>query len=110
MGYMPPIVVVVLSGHLTETQLTQALDGAAATLRRGKAALLVDCRTMEGYDAAARELFVAWNRKWRFQITSVAIVTEKILWHVVVSAMALASGQRMKAFVQVSDAEKWVRL
>jgi hypothetical protein len=71
-------------------------------------ALIVNCRTMTGYDADARALFVSWNARFRSRINRVAVLTEKILWHMVVGAMAVASGQRMKAFDSLEAADEWL--
>lgn len=104
-------VVVQLDGHLTEGELRSALTSASATLAKAPtgANLLVDCHSMTGYDAAARQFFVDWNSRYKSKVNSVAIVTEKTLWHVVVSAMALASGQRMKAFDSRVEAMGWLK-
>ncbi len=103
-------VVVQLDGHLSETVLRSALAGASVALVEASAGanLLVDCRDMTGYDAAARQLFVEWNSRYKSKVKSVAVVTERRLWHVVVSAMALASGQRMKAFDSRVEALGWL--
>lgn len=63
---------------------------------------------MTGYDAEARQLFVEWNARHRARVTAVAIVTHKILWHVVIAAMALASGQRMRAADTPQAARRWL--
>ncbi len=99
--------IVVLTGHLTSEALNAALLEPAAALESSPAALIVDCRDMDGYDTGARETFVNWNRTWRHRITRVAVITDKTLWHVVVSAMALASSQQMKAFRSAEEAELW---
>ncbi len=49
-----------------------------------------------------------WNARFRPRINRVAVITEKILWHMVVAAMAVASGQTMKAFDSVDAAEAWL--
>ena len=102
-------VVIQLDGHLSEGVLRSALAGASAALVQASSAnLLVDCREMTGYDSAARQLFVEWNSRYKSKVKCVAVVTEKKLWHVVVSAMALASGQRMKAFDSRAEAVLWL--
>ncbi len=105
-----PRVDVTLTGHLTREVLAQALDGATGRLGDGfhQVALIVDCRSMTGYDADARALFVSWNARFRSRIDRVAVITEKVLWHMVVAAMAIASSQRMKAFDRVEKAEAWL--
>ncbi len=98
---------VVLSGHLTRDQLADAL--ARVSLRApARVGLLVDCRTMTGYDAEARELFVEWNRTNRESVAGIAIVTDNRLWSMVIGAMSLASGQRMRAWSTVEDARAWL--
>ncbi|HJL16939.1 MAG TPA: STAS/SEC14 domain-containing protein [Sandaracinaceae bacterium LLY-WYZ-13_1] len=96
--------VVELTGHLT----CEALDAALAGVEpRPPMVLVVDCRAMTGYDAEARRRFVEWHREHRDRIAAVAVVTEKRLWHMIVSAMSLASGQRMRAFDAMDQARAW---
>lgn len=104
-------VLVELEGHLSEGSLRSALSEASAALAActEQRHLLVDCMTMTGYDSAARQLFVEWNARNKSKVKSVAVVTQKTLWHVVVSAMALASGQRMKAFDSRGEALNWIQ-
>ncbi len=42
-------------------------------------------------------------------MSAVAIVTDKASWRLVISTMALASGQRMKPFTDRAAAENWLR-
>lgn len=63
---------------------------------------------MVSYETDARELFVDWNRKRRGQVARLAVVTERPMWHLVVSGMALASGQAMKAFSDHDAAHAWL--
>jgi hypothetical protein len=105
-----PRVHVTLTGHLTSEALEQALTAATERLGQDfhRVALIVDCGTMTGYDADARALFMSWNARFRSRIDRVVVLTDKILWHMVVGAMALASGQRMKAFDGLEAAEAWL--
>jgi SpoIIAA-like len=104
------IVEVVLTGHLTRAKLVQALTPAEAAIAAGSAsvALLVDCSAMSGYDTEAREYFVAWNKRSGGRVRRLAVVTERTMWHLVVSGMALASGQLMKAFDGRAAAVLWL--
>jgi hypothetical protein len=105
-----PRVHATLTGHLTRDALEQALDGATQRLGQDfhQVALIVDCRTMTGYDGDARALFVDWNARSRSRTARLAVLTEKVLWHMVVGAMAVASGQRMKAFDSLEAADEWL--
>jgi hypothetical protein len=38
----------------------------------------------------------------------VAVLTDKPLWRMVVAAMAVASGQKMKAFTALDKARSWL--
>ena len=62
-----------------------------------------------GYSAAARDTFVDWFRRNQKAIDRTAVVTDNMLWHMVVRAMGLASGQAMKPFDDVDAAEAWLR-
>lgn len=90
-----------------------AVDAALSAAERGtngsdRFPMLVDCSAMTGYDSEARASFVAWNTKNRARIAGVAIVTGNVLWHMVIRAMALASGTEMRAFDRAEDAERWL--
>jgi hypothetical protein len=51
---------------------------------------------------------MSWNARFRSRIDRVAVLTDNILWHMVVGAMAVASGQRMKAFDTLEAADTWL--
>jgi hypothetical protein len=98
-----------LSGHLTAQALAAALAPVTMYVEAGRRVLLlVDCRTMTGYDAEARALFVSWNKAHRHRVDRVAIVTDNRLWHMVISAMSLASRQEMRPFADPAGAERWL--
>ena len=68
---------------------------------------MVDCSAMTGYDTEARVAFVDWARSNRKRLARIAIVTNNALWHMVISAMRLASSTEMKAFSDVGPARAW---
>jgi hypothetical protein len=98
------IATVSLKGHLTKAVLETALSAVDASAT----ALLVDTTDMTDYDAGARELFVSWNDRMRDKIGRVAIVTGKPMWRMVITTMAMASRQKMKAFDTISSAFAWL--
>src|SRR5512141_1636248 len=99
-----------LAGHLTRHALATALDRATSSMAQASepVPLIVDCRQMTGYDADARALFVSWNSSHRSRIRRVAVLTANPVWHMVIAAMAVASGQKMKAFAGPDAAESWL--
>jgi hypothetical protein len=101
-------VVVTLAGTLTKGALQASLTELDKQLA-GRRGLLVDAREMGSYETEARDLFVQWNREHRADLTGVAVVTEKVVWHMVVAAMGFAIGQKLRAFAQWDEAEKWLR-
>ena len=105
-----PRVQLILAGHLTEAALAVGLDRADQEIRAAKcrAALIVNCLTMTSYDSAARALFVSWNSRHKSSFLCVAVITKNMLWHMVISSMSLASGQKMKPFNDLTDAEPWI--
>jgi hypothetical protein len=108
----PPaaILEIELVDHLTAPALATGLEPLTERLRSMPPAcrLMVDCRKMTGYEAGARALFVQWNQAHRDRIDRVAVVTDNRLWHMVVSAMSLASGQSMRAFADPKLARTWL--
>jgi hypothetical protein len=99
--------VLVLEGHLTDEVLENALAQATERLATGPRPLVVDCQTMSTYTREARNLFVKWNQDHKANITRVAIITRKPMWKIVISAMALASTQEMRAFPDLRSAQRW---
>lgn len=98
-----------LRGHLTRAELDRSLAELVPALEQAqdKVLVLIDCLEMKGYDLDARHAFVEWNGKWRTKIERVAIVTQNRVYHVVISAMALASGQAMRGFADHDAALAW---
>jgi len=99
-----PFHTVKLEGILSAAGLAQALGAVDLSSDR----MLVDVLEMTDYQPEARELFVDWHKRHRGELSKVAIVTSNGFWRVVVSAMALASGQHMKAFDARPEAEAWL--
>lgn len=98
----------ILQGHLDLANLQGALAEIEGRITPGTK-LIVDCNEMTDYDGDARAHFVTWHREHREHIKAVAILTHRPLWHMIVSAMALASGQRMKAFDTREQALEWLQ-
>lgn len=98
------------SGNLARSDCEQALAQVSDRLRSSgdKFDLIFDCSKMTSYDTDAREHFVEWHRQSRSRLRCIAIVTKNPLWHVVISAMALATGHDMKIFPERAAAEAWV--
>lgn len=101
---MSNIATVQLRGHLTAL----ALESALSAVDSSATAVLVDALEMTDYDAEARTAFVAWNRRTRDRIQRVAVVTDKPIWRMVISAMGVASRQKMRAFASKSEAREWL--
>lgn len=102
-----PYQLLTLRGHLTRGDLQASLQPVARNLLARRAALVVDARLMTSYDDDARALFVDWNTQHRDHIVRVAVVTERTLWRMVISAMALASQQDMRSFADLPAAQQW---
>lgn len=100
---------VIIVGQLTRVSMANLLAPVSAAIRRStdRCAVLVDCLGMTGYDLDARKIFVDWNAEHRKRIDRVAIITDKQLWQLVVTAMALASGQRMQPFSTRNAGREW---
>lgn len=88
------------------TALFRACEAAMAADERIH--IVLDCRTMVSYTAEARGAFVDWMLAHRDRLYRVAIVTEKTVWHMVVSTMAIAARIPMKAFSSIDEAVEWI--
>lgn len=118
---MRPVLRLVLTGHLTENSLEGALlklasemaavpppAGTGAAPQPAKHRVLVDCLAMTSYDSEARSRFIRWGRESVQRLDRVAILTTNTLWHMIIRAMALASGVQMRPFAQSADAQTWL--
>jgi hypothetical protein len=97
-----------LTGHLSSSRLGSALGMLEGDLGRENRPLIVDFRQVTSYDPDARILFIDWNKRHRARLRAVAILSENSFWPVMVSAMALATKQRMRVFVDERSALDWV--
>lgn len=93
---------VVLEGHLTRGALEKGLAGVSGSR------VLVDCRQMVSYDLEARHAFSAWNANQKDRVRCVAVVTPRAAWHMIISTIALVSGQHIRAFDDVEVARRWL--
>lgn len=96
---------VTLEGHLEAGWLKDTLESLQLPSGMG---LLVDCSRMTSYEREARTFFVDWHREHRKVISAVAIVTNNMLYRMIISTMALASGQTMRAFDDTGAARHWL--
>ena len=103
---MTAIVQATFEGQLTQASLLRALNAAVPDEMR--VCLLINCLPMTGYDLEVRHTFVEWNKAHLPRIASVAVVTTKPAWQMVVAAMAMASGQQMRSFPTVDEAQAWL--
>jgi len=97
-----------LSGHLTTSSLKEETDRLEGLLPQLGGLLTLDCAEMDSYDADARSTFVAWARHRLVGGSKVAIVTQKPLWGMVIDAMALVSGVKMRALTSLGQGESWL--
>ena len=107
---MPDYAEIKFEGHLTAEKLNAAVPPVNEMMEKtsDKIALVIDCTAMTGYESAARVAFVDWNRKHKANIRRVAVITPNKLWHMVVAAMSLATGQPMQAFDDRARASEWL--
>lgn len=98
-----------MSSHLTADALVVEFAALDDVLNAGGECLylVVDSLAMTGYDPEARDLFVRWHAEHRAHMRGVGVVTDRMLWRMVVGAMALASRQTMRTFSGVQEALEW---
>ena len=98
-----------VEGHLSVQSLVDDLRRIESAMRRDPqpCAVIVNVLGMKSYDAEVRELFARWHRDHMKQIRSVAVVTTKATWRVVVATVGLLAGGTYKSFDNLADAVKW---
>ena len=99
-----------LEGHLTVATLARALQplNDALTSLPKNVKVVFDCRNMTGYDREARHRFVEWHRTHLPSTARIAIITNNVLWHLVISTMALAAARTMRPFSDKPAAYRWL--
>ena len=102
---------ITFEGHLTKAQVHEAFAQIETDLEGSTSppGLIVDCSRMTGYDSDARSAFIEMNKKWRKKVRRVAIVTDNILWHMVIKMMSKVSSQEMREFTNVNEAQDWAQ-
>jgi hypothetical protein len=105
---MATVLRIALKGHLTRSSLRTALVTIEPNLMKEVRCLVIDFRAITGYDADARSLFIEWNIRHKPRLKAVAVLTDNDFWPVLISAVALASRQRMQVFADESTALAWV--
>lgn len=95
-----------LQGRVDAFEMAKQLGGA---VRPGSGQLLlVDWADLQDLDPEGRQLFIDWNVAHRDDVDAVAVITDNPIWHLVVSTMALASHQKMRAFARRTEALEWL--
>jgi len=89
---------------LTATDLRAALANVAPSAK----SILIDATEMTDYEREARDAFVEWSRS-RPNMKRIAIVVNKPMWRMVISAMGIASRRDMRAFDTPESAMKWLQ-
>ena len=56
----------------------------------------------------SRDRIAQWARSQRDRCDRVAIVTDNVLWQMVLRTSSLASKQRMRGFTDIEDAFDWL--
>jgi hypothetical protein len=103
------VVSVRLKDTVTDRDVYQSIQRAEETLDRiGRARLMIDCRRVEGYEGDARDRLTKWARTQRDRVDRVAVVTDNVLWQMVLRTSSLASQQAMRGFTDIEDAFDWL--
>jgi hypothetical protein len=98
-----------MEGHLTLAKMEAYFAPVSQALgERSPQSLIINVLEMKTYDVAARDWFVkSWSPKYRPLVNRLALVTNKVTWRMLTATVALATGQNMKAFASLADAESW---
>ncbi len=103
------VVSVRLKETVTSSDIYAAVERAEGTLDRlGRARLMIDCRRVDEYEGDARDRIIKWARTQRDRVDRVAVVTDNVLWQMVLRTSSLASRQSMRGFTDIEDAFDWL--
>jgi hypothetical protein len=96
-------------GVVDDRSLRESLERAEETLDRlGRARLLLDCRLVETYAGDARNHLMSWSRAQGDRVDRVAIVTEQVLWSMVIRTSSIGTTQKMRPFADIDEAFDWL--
>jgi hypothetical protein len=104
------VLTVVVEGYLSEEELVKRLAPVDAELARFPTApygVVVDILRMTGYSPEARSAYIAWHQRLRDNIKGVAVVTNNMLWRMVITAIGLTVP--LRAFDANQDAVRWLQ-
>ena len=102
------IVEVQAKGHLTECVMGQLLSDVEYNMPDGDFGILFLTSDMCGYDMGARPVFIQWLNKNVDRVRRLAIVSEKQLWHLLLSSMANSIDTKMAIFYEEEGARDWL--
>lgn len=97
-----------LTGDVTVASLQESLAPIEAELRRGARGLLVDVRRVQHLEGAARDYFFRWSKERKSQVSALAVVTTKTRHKLLVTALAVVGGRRIRAFDEPMRATAWL--
>lgn len=104
------VLTVTVEGYLSEEQLVKLLAPVDAELERFPTepyGVVVDILKMSGYSPEARSAYIAWHQRLQQNIKGVAVVTNNMLWRMVIAAIGLSVP--LRAFDANPDAVRWLQ-
>jgi hypothetical protein len=104
------VLTVVVEGYLSEEQLVKLLtpvDSELARFPNEPYGVVVDILRMSGYSPEARSAYIAWHQRLQQNIKGVAVVTNHMLWRMVIAAIGLTVP--LRAFDANPEAVRWLQ-
>lgn len=106
---MRPIHVLRLENHLTLNHLRDLFAGIEPMLLEAQAGIIIDARRMSGYATEARDWFAdSWAPRWADRVIGIGVVTGRVMWRIVVTALGLTTRIKMRAFDEIVEAHSWL--
>ncbi len=103
------MIVIELSSHVGTETMEESLREISRDFGISKHAILIDTLGMQSYDMGAQKVFTQWVNEHSDSISKVAIVSDKQVWHMVISTMSPMMNVPMRVFYLKDDAKKWVK-
>lgn len=103
------MIIMELENHVDGEVMGAALRDIKRSFAGKRHGIIVDTLDMRTYDIDAQRVFIAWVNENSDQIVKVAVVSDKSVWHMVISTMVPLIDVPLKIFYEMDDAKTWVR-
>jgi hypothetical protein len=109
-GRPAEVVTLSFSGFVTSAAFRLRMSDFSTEMCPGNVyALLFDILQVSGYEPALLDDYIRWHKQHATQVHRVAVVTNRMIWRLVVRTLSVAGGGPIEPFDHVDAAGVWLR-